>query len=163
MAMESTKVARALLRRGGLLKVAASPDRTSAHLLRQEGSEAGSRRAAGQDLNPTWGHRPTPCIDRRLLLPCIDRRLLLPLVATSLSCLLCALPLPSLASEEEAKPSPPAAEVRVRIELREGADLEGLGPAPTLVLTAKPSNLRIPYASRKVSAKYLLGRQVVIY
>lgn len=46
-----------------------------------------------------------------------------------------------------------AAAVQVSVQVKGGssADLAGLGPSPTLFLTARPANYKVPYASSKVN------------
>lgn len=49
------------------------------------------------------------------------------------------------------QPLPPASSrVMTTVSVASGADLTGLGPSPTLFLTARPATVKQPFASRKV-------------
>eukprot|EP00955_Chlamydomonas_euryale_P089187 364443-Chlamydomonas_euryale.AAC.27 len=46
---------------------------------------------------------------------------------------------------------PTKAEVTIEISIKPGTDVAPLLPSPTLFLTAKPSSIRVPYASKSVA------------
>ena len=59
-----------------------------------------------------------------------------------------------------AMPATSSRQVEVKVSARRDADLESLGPAPTLFLTAKPLDPKVstyPFASQKVGAQHILS------